>query len=134
MKRYPEPIVGSFIRNPRGELLLFRTHKWKGMYCVPGGHVEWGETIEAALRREVKEETGLDVGGYSLLCIWDFISEPEFWKPAHMIFLNYLVHSDSDAVTLNDEAEEYVWVTPDQALALPLEKYTRLTIEQHLPR
>ena len=60
-QQFPEPTVGALIFNPEGKLLLMRSHKWRDKYVVPGGHIELGEHIEDALKREVKEETGLDV-------------------------------------------------------------------------
>ena len=61
-QHYPEPTVGALIFDPEGHLFLMRSHKWAGRYVVPGGHVELGETLGAALRREVAEETGLTAG------------------------------------------------------------------------
>lgn len=58
---FPEPTVGALIFDPAGRLFLMRSHKWGGKYVVPGGHVELGETLEVALRREVAEETGLSI-------------------------------------------------------------------------
>jgi nucleoside triphosphatase len=134
MPHYPEPIVGAFILNKKGQLFLFQTHKWNNSYCVPGGHIEWGESIDNALLREVKEETNLIVKKKKFLCLWEFIAEEEFWKKKHMIFLNFLVETTNEMqeVKLNHEAEEYIWITPQKALSLPLEKYTKLTIEQYL--
>jgi nucleoside triphosphatase len=59
--RYPEPTVGALILNGNKQILLARSNKWKNRYTLPGGHIELGETMEEALRREVKEETGLEV-------------------------------------------------------------------------
>ncbi len=132
VKQYPEPVVGAFILNPQGKLFLMKSHKWKDRYVVPGGHIELGEKIEEALQREVMEETTLTVSDPKFLCIHEFISEEGFHTKKHMLFLNFLVKTKSTNVTLNDEAEAYIWVTIEEALKLPLEKYTKMTIEEHL--
>ncbi len=132
MKQYPEPIVGAFIINPDGNLFLMKSHKWSNKYVVPGGHIEIGEKIEDALEREVKEETGLDIYDPKFICLWEFISENEYFKKSHMIFLNYLVKAGSNDAMLSEESQEYVWVTPKDALTLSLEKYTKLTIEKYI--
>lgn len=129
---YPEPVVGAFILNDKHKLFLMKSHKWSNLYVVPGGHIEWEETIEHALKREVKEETNLDVFNPTFICLWEFINEDEFIKKKHMIALNYLVHTKSKEVMLNDEAQKYIWVTREEALTLPLEKYTKKTIELFL--
>lgn len=132
MQKYPEPIVGAFIINPQGKLFLMKSHKWKNLYVVPGGHIEVGEEIEDALEREIKEETGLNIYDATFLNIREFISEKGFHEKKHMIFLNFLARTKSNNVILNNEAQEYVWIDPKQALNLPLEKYTKITIEEEL--
>lgn len=59
----PRASVAVFIVNGQGELLVGRRAKEpaKGTLDLPGGFTEYGETVEEAVRREVKEETGLDV-------------------------------------------------------------------------
>lgn len=59
----PSSAVACFIRNPEGELLLVRRAKdpAKGTLDLPGGFVDMHESAEDAARREVKEETGLEV-------------------------------------------------------------------------
>ena len=127
---FPEPTVGVFIFNPSDELLLLKSHKWPGRYVVPGGHVELGERIEDAAIRESKEETGLDVYDLEFINFQEFIYDPSFWKPKHFIFFDYACRTDSTDVQLNDEAEEYTWVRLDEALGLPLDSYTRVSIEK----
>lgn len=131
---YPEPTVGVFIFNQAGELLLLKSHKWPGMYVVPGGHVELGERIEDAAIRETKEETGLDVYDLEFINFQEFIYDPSFWKPKHFIFFDYACRTDSTDVKLNDEAEEHRWVKLDAAVDLPLDAYTRTSIEKLLDR
>lgn len=126
---FPEPTVGAFIFNQAGELLLLKSHKWPGKYVVPGGHVELGERIEEAAIRETKEETGLDVFDLEFINFQQFIYDPSFWKPRHFIFFDYACKTDSLTVQLNDEAEEHVWVPLDAAVHLPLDTYTRTSVE-----
>lgn len=126
---FPEPTVGVFIFNQTGELLLLKSHKWPGKYVVPGGHVELGERIEDAAIREAKEETGLDIYDLEFLNFQQFIYDPSFWKLRHFIFFDYACRTESVEVKLNDEAEEHVWVRLDAAVRLPLDTYTRRSIE-----
>jgi phosphoglycolate phosphatase len=61
--------------------------------------------------------------------VQDCIAPPEFYKRAHFLLLNYTAVATSTAVTLNDEAEEYRWVSLDDALRLDLNGPTRILIE-----
>ncbi|WKZ40829.1 MAG: NUDIX domain-containing protein [Anaerolineales bacterium] len=127
---FPEPTVGVFIFNPDGEILLVRSHKWHGKYVVPGGHVELGERIEQAAVREAKEETGLDIYDLKFVNFQEFIFDESFWKKRHFIFFDYACKTDSLTVVLNDEAQEHVWVKPEAALRLPVDSYTRRSIQK----
>ncbi len=127
---FPEPTVGVFIFNPDGEMLLVRSHKWHGKYVVPGGHVELGERIEQAAVREAKEETGLDIYDLKFVNFQEFIFDESFWKKRHFIFFDYACKTDSLTVVLNDEAQEHVWVKPEAALRLPVDSYTRRSIQK----
>jgi nucleoside triphosphatase len=131
-QRYPEPTVGALILNPKGELFLMRSHKWRGKYVIPGGHIELGETMEEALRREIAEETGLEVRDVAFLAHQEFIYDDAFWAKRHFIFFDYVCRTDSCEVTLNDEGQSYVWVSLQEALALPIEPYTRWILEEYL--
>ena len=133
-QQFPEPTVGAFIFNTNGELLLLKSHKWPGKYVVPGGHVELGERVEEAVVREAKEETGLDVYDLEFINFQQFIYDPAFWKQRHFIFFDYACKTEDIEVILNDEAEEYVWIDPREALNLPLDTYTRVSIEKYLEK
>ncbi len=60
-QQQPEPTVGALIFNPQGKLFLVKSYKWGNKYTIPGGHIELGENIKQALKREIKEETGMDI-------------------------------------------------------------------------
>ena len=131
---FPEPTVGAFVFNHNDQLLLLKSHKWPGKYVVPGGHVELGERIEDAVVRETKEETGLDVYELDFIVVQEFVYDPSFWKPRHFIFFDYACKTNSTEVRLNDESEEYDWVSLEEAIHLPLDSYTRVCIEKLMER
>ncbi|UCG53247.1 MAG: NUDIX domain-containing protein [Candidatus Latescibacterota bacterium] len=131
---YPEPTVGALIFNPRGELFLMKSHKWRGRWVVPGGHIDLGETIEEALVREVKEETGLDIYDIEFLCFQEFIYGDAFWQKRHFIFFDYTCRSDATEATLNSEAQEYVWVSLEEAQKLLVDSYTRTAIQEYVKK
>jgi nucleoside triphosphatase len=131
-QQFPEPTVGVFIFNQQGELLLLLSHKWPGAYVVPGGHVELGERLEETAIREAREETGLDIYDLEFINFQQFIYDPAFWKQRHFIFFDYAAKTDSIDVVLNDEAQEYIWIEAKKALELPLDSYTRTSIERYL--
>ena len=133
-QQFPEPTVGVFIFNRQGELLLLKSHKWPGLYVVPGGHVELGERIEEAAIREAKEETGLDIYDLEFINFQQFIYDPAFWKHRHFVFFDYAAKTDSTEVVLNDEAQEFVWIDLDAAVGLELDTYTRASIEAYLKK
>jgi nucleoside triphosphatase len=133
-QQYPEPTVGALVFNSEGKLFLMKSHKWRGQYCLPGGHIEPGERIADAVRREVKEETNLDVYDLEFVCYQEAIYDERFWQPRHFIFFDFTGRTDAMDVQLNEEAEEYVWVTLDEALQLPVEHYTLVALGEYLKK
>ena len=124
--RGPVATVGALIFNKSGEVLMVRTRKWSDLWGIPGGKIKWGEPAVEALRREIREETGLDITDIKLVLAQDCIRSKEFYREAHFILLNYTCRSVGNArVKLNDEAQAFRWVTPAQAMRLPLNEPTR---------
>jgi phosphoglycolate phosphatase len=127
---FPITTVGALIFNPTREVLMIRTHKWSDLWGIPGGKIKWGETSEDALRREIKEETNLDVSNIEFAMVQDCIRSKEFFKEAHFVLLNYTCDTSSTDVILNDEAEEFQWLAPTRALTeLELNTPTRILLE-----
>lgn len=128
---YEHPIatVGALIYNPEGKVLMLRTHKWSGLWGIPGGKPKFGESSEEALRREVKEETNLEIRDIRFVVVQDCIHSSEFYRDAHFVLLNYTCRTEGGEVILNDEAEEFRWVTIEEAFKLPLNNPTRVLLE-----
>jgi nucleoside triphosphatase len=129
---FPEPTVGALIFNPKGEIFLMKSHKWAGKYVIPGGHIELGETMLKALKREIKEETGLIISNIKPLHYSEFIFDKAFWKKRHFILFDFTAKAKSSKVKLNDEGQEYIWVKPRIALKLPVEPYTIAAVKKYL--
>jgi ADP-ribose pyrophosphatase YjhB (NUDIX family) len=126
----PIPTVGGLIRNDQNKVLMVRTDKWSGLWGIPGGKIKYGERAEDALRRELKEETGLDVDDVSFVLVQDCIRSPEFFREAHFLLLNYTCRAPgTTTVRLNEEAQEYRWLTLPDARALPLNTPTRILLD-----
>lgn len=131
----PLATVGALIFNHAGEVLMIRTDKWSGLWGIPGGKIKWGETSEAALRREIREETALTIDRIQFVLVQDCIHSPEFYREAHFVLLNYSCFcvDQQPRVKLNEEAREFRWLAPAAAFDLALNTPTRILLEAVLP-
>jgi ADP-ribose pyrophosphatase YjhB (NUDIX family) len=127
--RFPLATVGALVTNPEGKVLIVRTGKWRGTWGVPGGKVEWGETLEAALLREFREEVGLELERVQFALLQEAVDDPQFHQSAHFVLINYFAHSRGSTITPNHEIEEWAWVTPEQAFSYPLNSFTRVLVQ-----
>ena len=133
--QHPELTVGAFIVNRLGEVLLVRSPKWSGeLYSIPGGHVEHGETVFQAVRREAREEVGLEVKPVKLYMIQEVINPLEFHQGnRHFIFFDILCKPLTTEVKIDgEEITDYLWAKPRQALRLRLERYTRNLLKAYV--
>lgn len=116
---------------PENEVLLVKTHKWGGRYSIVGGKVRRNERLEAALLREVREETALrgQVGRH--LCTFDQLKNSGYYQQGMQhVFIDNVVTVTSKRVQLNDEAQSYQWALPSEALRhLDIEPNARTTLE-----
>lgn len=113
----PEVCVGAIIANDAGEFLLVqRGHApSRGKWSLPGGRVEAGESLHEALRREVREETGLLVTPRDLALVLEHRG-----TGVHYVILDYYATADGGELTASSDAADVRWVSLDQADALPL--------------
>jgi len=128
--RYPEATVGAVILNSEAEVLICKSNKWNQKYVIPGGHIEAGESMEEALIREVKEETGLDVFEIELLGINESIYSESFQNKKHFIFVDFICRSNSNDVILNEEAQSYEWINLTEVENYNLEKFTAKLLKE----
>lgn len=136
MTEYPLATVGALIVAPDGEILLVRSNKWHNLWTIPGGKIEKGEPTVKAVIREVKEETNLDVINPRFINTQDCIFSEQFYRPNHFIFHDFVCYlaenGQKDDVVLNEEAQEYVWVTPEQASTYQLTEQMRYLLNKYM--
>jgi ADP-ribose pyrophosphatase YjhB (NUDIX family) len=104
--------VGAVIIS-RGKILLEKrkNEPSKGKWTIPGGLVELGETLEAAVIREAREETCLDVGNPQLLDVVDNIDLDENGKVKyHFVIIDFSLKTKCDTFTAASDAEDLRWV------------------------
>ena len=103
-----------------------------GLWALPGGGVEPGERIETALRREVREELGIELRAATPLLFKDDVLEKTYEdgrrEILHMVFLVYSCRPASRAIVLNEEFSEFVWADGAELAALELSPLTRDTL------
>lgn len=115
MKReYPEfPIVGvGAVVHDAGRILLVRRKKEpsRGLWTFPGGAVELGEPIELAVRREVLEETGVEIEVERVLVVLDRIERDENdVVHYHYVIVDYLARPVGGTLRAGDDADGVLW-------------------------
>jgi len=132
----PRPLctVGALVVNPNAEVLIVRTTKWRGTWGVPGGKLDWGESLQEALLREFREEVALDLQQVRFALLQEAILDSQFHVPAHFVLVNYYAFSASTQVVPNEEIVEWVWLPPEQALSYPLNNFTERLVSDCIER
>jgi 8-oxo-dGTP diphosphatase len=110
---YDRIVVGGLIADSRGRILLLKRSPdefMPGAWEIPSGGVEAGEELEAALRREIREETGLE-----LVEVASLAGSAEYAAgDMRCLQLNFAVRCEG-AVTLSQEHCDMMWWEPDGA-------------------
>jgi ADP-ribose pyrophosphatase YjhB (NUDIX family) len=118
-KEYPvAPVVGVggvVVRAGRA-LIVKRAHEpRRGEWSIPGGTVELGEPLTDAVRRELREETGLEVIVGPVIEIFDRIHRDGDGRVRyHFVIIDYLCDAPAGDPVAGTDALEVAWVTPDE--------------------
>jgi 8-oxo-dGTP diphosphatase len=113
-----QPIVGVggvVVRDGKAVIIKRANEPYKGQWSIPGGRVELGESLPSAVRREVREETGLDVDVGAVIEVFERIQrDPDGRVRYHFIIIDYLCTCRGGALCAGDDADDVAWVTSDE--------------------
>ncbi|AZS19745.1 MULTISPECIES: NUDIX hydrolase [unclassified Caulobacter] len=139
---HPVPTVGVVCLRGEEVLLIKRgTPPRLGQWSVPGGRLEWGETLQGAALRELKEETGVDADLLGLIDVIDgvFPARPSLdGKPGeitrHYVLIDYAARWTGGQPMAGDDAAEARFVSREEAMALVEWEETRRVIAEAFER
>ncbi len=107
----------------------------KGYWSLPGGAVETGERLEAAMRREIREETGLEVEVLCLLEVFERIIPDEAGRPEyHYVLMDYLCLPAGGTLCAADDASNVAWFLPGELDGLRITEGTPAVIAKAFAR
>jgi 8-oxo-dGTP diphosphatase len=124
--------VGAVIWNDCNEIVLIRRGQEprRGEWSIPGGRLEWGESVRDALLREVREETGLTVAIAGLIDVVDSVMrDPAGSVMRHYVLIDFSARHVSGALMAGSDAAEALWVPVADLDAYSLWTETRRIIE-----
>jgi len=136
-REYPaQPVVGVgavVVRDGRA-LIIRRAHEpRKGEWSLPGGHLDLGESLVAAVRREVKEETGLDVNVGPIIETFDRVHrDVEGRIRYHFVIVDFVCVSPEGEAVAGSDAEAVAWVTADELDAYGVNAHAASVIRRGL--
>ena len=134
-RRYPDrPVVGvGAIVFESGRVLLVERGRepQKGLWSLPGGALEVGETLTDALRREIREETGLEIRVLEVVEVFErILRDDEGRAEYHYVLIDYLCEKTGGQLGAADDAARTAWVERDRLPDYPLTAGLQPVIEK----
>ncbi|HPK53544.1 MAG TPA: NUDIX hydrolase [Smithellaceae bacterium] len=126
---YPSvPRVGvGAITIHQGKVLLVKrgVEPSRGLWAIPGGTLELGETLQECAAREILEETGITIKVGACIYVFDFFQRDKDGKiKFHFVIVDFAAEYVSGEPRGADDAEEARWLAPAELNALPVAKNT----------
>jgi 8-oxo-dGTP diphosphatase len=114
MDKHPIPAVRAIIVDDKDRILLIQranSTQCPGRWCLPGGKIDFAQTADEAVIREIREETTLEAVSVKFLFFQDNL--PTTSLATHFITLYFKCDVEGE-IQLNDESSNYAWVGVDE--------------------
>jgi 8-oxo-dGTP diphosphatase len=135
-REYPDnPVVGvgGVVVQDGRVLIVKRAHAPRqGEWSLPGGRVELGETLIEAVRREITEETGLDVEVGALVELFDRVHRQNGRVQYHFVIADFLCTPCGGTLAAADDALAVAWVTAEELEAYRVNEHAAAVIRKGL--
>lgn len=109
---YPVPVVRLIIPDAQNRVLILKrahTEYLPGHWCLPGGKIDYGETVEQSIVKELREEISVQTTAVKFLFYQDSLP----LAPGKMHCINlYFECSIKGAIKLNEESSDFAWIGP----------------------
>jgi 8-oxo-dGTP diphosphatase len=105
-------VSAAIFRNDKVLLVRRARSPSKGVYSLPGGRVEFGESLHTAVHREIDEETGLKIAIVGLAGWREVL--PEAGGGGHYVIMSFAARWIGREPQLNDELDDFRWLAPDR--------------------
>ena len=129
---YPRVGVGAIVINDGKVLLVKRgIEPSKGLWAIPGGSAELGETLQETAEREIMEETGLVIRAGNPIYTFDFIERDDAGRIRfHCAIVDVIADYVSGTPNAADDALEARWISPGELRELPVTNSTLQVLEE----
>ena len=132
-------IAVALVRNSENKYLICKKPAGRGVFPnkwgLPGGGIELGEKIEEALRREVREEVGLEISRITPWTFGDDVQDKIYDGASQRVYMIYLYFdclACNEDIVLNDEFVDHAWVRLNQLDEFDLNAATRAILDMKL--